>query len=68
MSIGRVIESIERDAFASCMNPPVEFVPTEDDLNVIQKIHEITDKGFSCEVKRNKDGSLLVYEVSKKKR
>ena len=38
---------------------------TEDEYNTILKIRDPLRKGNSCETKRNKDGSMKVYEVKK---
>lgn len=39
---------------------------TEDEYNTIIKIRDPLRKGNSCEIKRNKDGSMKVYEVEKR--
>ena len=36
------------------------------DYNVVSTIKEITSRGRNAEVKRRNDGSLVVYEVTKK--
>ena len=36
------------------------------DYNVVSTIKEITSRGRNAEVKRRIDGSLVVYEVTKK--
>lgn len=38
----------------------------EEDKKAIAIIHSILDKGNNAEIKKNKDGSLKVYEVKKK--
>lgn len=66
--LARVISSIEREAFANCMNPPEEYVPTQSEIDCILKIKEIIDRGSNAEVRRSKDGGFTVYEVKKVKR
>ena len=39
---------------------------TEYEYNTILKIRDPLRKGNSCEIKRNKDGSMKVYEVEKR--
>ena len=39
---------------------------TTDEYNTILKIRDPLKKGNSCEIKRNKDGSIKVYEVEKR--
>jgi len=38
---------------------------TESDIECIEKIKRVVDRGYNAEVKRQADGSLRVYEVSK---
>ena len=68
MSMRDVIEGIEKDAFAQCMNPPEPYQPTQDDIETIIKLHQIVNSGNSAEVKWTKDGAFVVYDVRKKKR
>ena len=37
----------------------------ENEIKVIEAIKKIVDKGGNAEVKRRKDGTLVVYEVKK---
>lgn len=37
-----------------------------DDMKIMKAVHEIVDSGGSAEIKKEKDGSLKVYEVRKK--
>ncbi len=37
----------------------------ENDKKVIEAIKKITNRGGNAEVKRKKDGTLIVYEVKK---
>ena len=37
----------------------------ESDRKVLEAIKRIVDKGNNAEVKRRKDGTLIVYEVKK---
>lgn len=41
---------------------------TEADLQLVQECRRIATKGLSAEVKRQKDGKWVVYEVSKKRK
>ncbi len=37
----------------------------ENDKKIIESIKKIVDRGNNAEVKRKRDGSLVVYEVKK---
>lgn len=37
------------------------------DEDIMKLIRGITDRGNNCEVKKDKEGNLVVYEVKKKK-
>ena len=41
------------------------FYMGENEIKVIEAIKKIVDKGGNAEVKRRKDGTLVVYEVKK---
>lgn len=38
----------------------------EEDKKIIETVRAIVDRGNNAEVKKNKDGSLKVFEVKKK--
>ncbi len=38
------------------------------EAEVIAKINAISERGNSAEVKKNKDGEYVVYEIQKKRR
>lgn len=67
MSMSKIIEDMKKDDFSMCMNPPEEYKPTDNDVEMIMKIKNITSNGNSAEVKKSKDG-FTVYEVRKNKR
>lgn len=42
-----------------------QVMVSRSDAQMIRKVHQITDKGNNAEVKKAKDGTLTVYDVSK---
>jgi len=46
-------------------NPVSTQTNSVSDQKVMNKIHQILDKGNNAEVKKAKDGGLRVYEVKK---
>lgn len=40
---------------------------TDNQLKLIRQIDEISARGNSVEVKKDKDGTYIIYEVKKKK-
>lgn len=41
---------------------------SDKEKKVIEQIDEISSRGHSAEVKKDKDGNYIVYEVQKKKK
>lgn len=41
---------------------------SEEEQKVIEQINDISKRGNSAEVKKDKDGNYVVYEVQKKKK
>lgn len=46
-------------------NDPPNGIINENDRKLVEKIKKITSRGNDAEVRRKKDGSLVVYEVKK---
>ena len=65
MSMAKVIESIEREAFENCMNTPEEDFLTENIKDNAEKIAEILYSGKDVEIRKNKTG-ISIAEISKK--
>lgn len=40
----------------------------EKDIKMVEEIKSISDRGNSAEVKKDKDGNYVIYEVQKKKK
>lgn len=54
--------------FSKYMTPPIPYVPNEDEIEALSIIRFIVENGNSAEVKKNKDGTLKVYEIKKNAR
>ena len=62
---------VESQSLICNMNPPLilhgrTISPTQEDVEIIQKIKTITARGNDVEIRMKRDGKLAIYEIKKK--